>query len=198
MHAHDRSPGRWPRLSVLLTVLAVAPPTTAQDVRLSLQDAIGLTLADSRAMRSARIERAQELRRLDHAEADRWRYRAEATAGDGSDDPGSVGITQTLDTPYGSEVRLAADTDLHDTRVTLEVSQPLLRGFGTEVADADLTLARLDERVRRVAFRDRVSYESSALSSDSCTQAGFFCNARANVFAINGSSRAAFLRCNGM
>ena len=49
------------------------------------------------------------------------------------------------------------------------------------------------------ALAIHLDYASSMVSSASCTLVdSFFCSTRANVFAINGSSMATFLRCNSM
>lgn len=141
---------------------------------LSLDEAVALMLRHNRTIRSAYLQRVVErfdLRAAERAFIPQAGIGAEivtrrAAEGDaGTDAAISTGVSWR--TPIGTTVSFAWDQrrsldggpDADWGVATLSVSQPLLRGAGTDVNLASLRIARLQERINQLQLHATVSNE---------------------------------------
>ena len=131
---------------------------------LTLEEAIRLALDGSRSAVAAWLGREEQRLALEAAE-ERYEPTAsiDASAGVAKEDPweAEVSLGPSLRVPTGGSFRLswskpvAGEGDRSD-RTTLSFSQPLLRGFSTEIDTAPLVKARMNKRINVRAFRDRI------------------------------------------
>lgn len=144
----------------------------AQEIELSLGEAISLGLRDNRAIRSLYLNRIAQKFELRVAQD---RYRPQLTISgryqvshdqDERYRHSDLAPVATLLTPYGTRLSLGwAYTQVQaregglsrNDGATIAVIQPLLRGAGREVASAPLRQARLSEQVNRLALKSSVS-----------------------------------------
>ena len=156
-------------LCVSLALVCLGPaPATAQDggaagVReLRLEEAIFEALKNSRAAIRARLGRDEQALSIEAAE-ERYRPRASAGVsiadGEGRERSTNVSAGPSLRVPTGGTFRLSWSKPLEGggdrgSTTSLTFSQPLLKGFGTDVDMAPLRRARLLERINLRAFRD--------------------------------------------
>ena len=132
---------------------------------LTLERTIRLALGRTRDAVSARITRDEQLLALEAAE-ERYDPRASVesswTTRDGAAGEGNVSVGPSLRVPTGGSFRLAwskpvAGAGDRSTRTVLSFSQPLLKGFGTDIDTVPLRKARMNEEVNVRAFRDAVA-----------------------------------------
>ncbi|MXY79291.1 MAG: TolC family protein [Chloroflexi bacterium] len=158
-------------LSGCLSLALAGPPAGAQApadtvrLALSLDESIRLALTRSRAAVAARLGREEQALALERAE-ERYDPRFSLDAGadfrDGSDGTADLSVGTGLRVRSGGMFRfrfrqpVLAEGD-RDPGVDLSFSQPLLRGFGTDIDTAPLYRARLQEEINLRAFRDRAS-----------------------------------------
>ncbi len=158
-------------LVVAAAALAASWPAAGQEglpgerLELTLDDAIGLALRNNRGLLDARLARTLQQLSLEIAE-DRYsptagitssvraRREAEATA--------EATVSTGLRIPTGGQLTLQwskplAGRDDASGTVSLGFSQPLLRGFGTEIDTAPLRLARIGERINVLSFREAIA-----------------------------------------
>ena len=134
-------------------------------VSMTIREAIGLALKSSRAAIAARLGREEQKLSLASAEE---RYdtmtslSASANARSRGDETADVSIGPSVRIPTGGSLQLSLRKPLAGERdreasTDLTFSQPLLRGFGTDIDTAPLRRARLRERIDLRAFRDTVA-----------------------------------------
>ena len=140
------------------------PGSAAGHLSLTLEQTIRLALEGSRDAASARLAREDQLLGLEAAE-ERYRPRvsleaswSESGRGAGA---GEVSVGPSLRVPTGGSFRLSLSKPLAgeregSTRTALTFSQPLLKGFGTDIDTVPLRRARLSDEIDVRAFRDRV------------------------------------------
>ena len=157
--------------AVILFCIAATSPARGQTgwggdrLELYLEQAIRLALTGSRDAVAARLGREEQALALEAAEE---RYRPMLSLGVGvnarsrQETSADVSFGPSLRVPTGGRFRLSwrkpvAGGQDRAASAELGFSQPLLRGFGTDVDTAQLSRARLAERVNVRAFRDRVA-----------------------------------------
>ena len=132
---------------------------------MTLDDAIRLALRNNRDLLDARLARTVQEFALDVAE-DRYRpigaIRPSAQMQRYGDTVADGFVETGLRIPTGGQVTLRWSKPLagqEDTSgiVSLRFSQPLLRGFGTEIDTAPLRVARLREQMNVLSFRDAIT-----------------------------------------
>ena len=133
------------------------------DVRsLTLSEAIALALTDSRAAVSARLDRDEQKFPLERAD-ERYRpsVKVDAAANTGSfgTETADVAIGPSLRVPTGGSFQLSWRKPVvgegnREASTNLSFSQPLLKGFGTDIDTAPQRMARMQESVNLGAFRD--------------------------------------------
>ncbi|HEY2177096.1 MAG TPA: TolC family protein [Caulobacteraceae bacterium] len=156
-----------------------APTPTAIGPRLalSLADAVFIGLRDNRQVKSAYIDRVAQKFDLFVAEA-RFRPTAVLTGSVEATRQGSMGGTAYTLTPTASwliptgaqfqfswsklDSRLGG-VDVGSDIATASVSQPLLKGAGFAVNEAPIKIARLQERINRLALKSTVSQTVTAI-----------------------------------
>ena len=134
-------------------------------LELTLEDAIGLALENSRDVASSRLSREEQRLSLDAAEE---RYQPQASIGASADAArdeewaAEVSVGPSLRVPTGGTFRLSLSNPVagegeRSPGASLSFSQPLLKGFGVDVDTAPLRKARMDERVNLRSFRDEIA-----------------------------------------
>lgn len=130
---------------------------------LTLEEAVGLALSKSRAAISARLGREEQRLTLEAAEE-----RYDPAAGSigvgtrvrsGGDPTADLSIGPSLRVRTGGTFRLSFRQPLagegdRNGSIALTFTQPLLRGFGSELDTQPLVRARLQERINLRRFRD--------------------------------------------
>ena len=155
--------------SVLLGVLTLATgnATALEDmqlrlsdpVRLNLQSAIRLALEDSRQAQSLRIDREEQLYRVEDID-DRYIPSWSTSIGVSESKTGELGLSSNASSSMqlhtGGALTLSWSKPLRgDNRsTTLRLSQPLLRGFGLRLERDRVSRVHLQEEINRRAFRD--------------------------------------------
>jgi outer membrane protein TolC len=162
-HAAERSPAPSP--------LAPRPTAIGPRLSLSLADAVFIGLRDNRTVKSAYIDRIAQKFDLFVSEA-RFRPTAVLTASTEVTRQGSQGGTATTLTPTASWLiptgaqfqfswsRLdsrSAGVDVGTNTGSLSITQPLLKGAGIAVNMAPVRVARLQEKINRLALKSTVS-----------------------------------------
>ena len=132
---------------------------------LTLDEAIGLALRNNRSLLDARLARTVEEFSLEVAE-DRYRptaslrpsVRVEKDQGFATDPRIEAGLRLHTGGEFtlGWSKQLEGREDSSGT-VTLNFSQPLLRGFGSGVETASLRSARLSEDINVLVFREAIA-----------------------------------------
>ena len=153
----------------VLPVLAGTGSAVADErsglLELTLDEAIALALENSRSVVSARLGREEQRLSLEAAEE---RYLPQAGIGASADAAkdeewaAEVSVGPSLRVPTGGTFRLSLSKPVagegeRAASMALTFSQPLLRGFGTDIDTAPLRKARLDERINLRDFRDRIA-----------------------------------------
>ena len=147
---------------VCLAAAASAQTGGPERLALTLDEAVRLALSGSRAAISARLGREEQKLSLEAAEEryDPMTSVSLATrAASRGDETADLSIEPSLRVPTGGSFRLSFRKPLAGERdreasTTLSFSQPLLRGFGTELDTQPLRRARLQERIDLRRFRD--------------------------------------------
>ena len=176
-HLASRRPGKRTAalaLGIAATLsLALAAPLSAEgtgtadttELALTLEETIRLALDNNRTLVSARRRRETDKLSLEVAE-DRYRPQARIGAStrtdNHSDSTAELSIGPSLRVPSGGEFRLAWQKPLAGSQTrpgtwTLGFSQPLLRGFGSDVDTAPLRTAQIREQKNRLSYRDTVA-----------------------------------------
>lgn len=157
--------------AVILFCMAAAPPALGQTggdgdrLELDLEQAVRLALTSSRDAIKARLGREEQELELEAAEQ---RYDPMLSLGAGvnarnrEETSADVSLGPSLRVRTGGTFRLSwhkpvAGEQDRDASAVLGFSQPLLKGFGTDVDTAPLIKARLAERINVGVFRDRVA-----------------------------------------
>ena len=154
---------------VLLVVAAIAigDATASQDmqmrlsdpVRINLQNAIRLALQDSRQAQTLRINREEQLYRVEDIE-DRYIPSWSTSIGVTESRTGELGLSSNASSsaqlPTGGSLALSWSKPLRgDNRsTTLRLSQPLFQGFGLELERNRVRRVHIQEEINRRAFRD--------------------------------------------
>ena len=154
---------------VLLVVVAIAigDATASQDmqmrlsdpVRINLQNAIRLALQDSRQAQTLRINREEQLYRVEDIE-DRYIPSWSTSIGVTESRTGELGLSSNASSsallPTGGSLALSWSKPLRgDNRsTTLRLSQPLFQGFGLELERNKVRRVHIQEEINRRAFRD--------------------------------------------
>lgn len=152
-----------------------------QTIQLSLQDAILLALRYSPDIQSAQLQRIVDKYNLALARyAFDVQYNVSASSTMNKDEGGVRTNTTTLTpsasvfTPLGTEVRVSQNNDYANgagtdaswsPNISLDVSQPLISGFGTEYNEISLENAIDNERINRLNMRDSISSAVQAVIS---------------------------------
>lgn len=167
-----------PELLASPTDRALAIPSldgsSADPMSLSLFDAIGIGLRQNRSLQSSYLNRITQNFSLFVAE-EAFVPRFDSLDADVSVDDvdtdtsgtATLGTTLNWQTPYGSLLQVSIDNartfttadDVDDTGtsvLSLNLSQPLLRGFGLDIATADLRSARLGEAVNQLTLKSAI------------------------------------------
>ena len=134
----------------------------AAPLELSLEEAVRLALGSSRAAIAARLGRDEQEWAV-AAEEERYDLRATigatAEARSHADETAEIFVGPRIRVPTGGEFALTwrepigGDGD-QSFGAVLSFSQPLLRGFGTDIDTAPLRKARLQDRIAVRSFRD--------------------------------------------
>lgn len=140
------------------------PGSGKETLRLTLDETIRLALENSRAVTSARLDRRDQRLSLEEAEEryrPRARIKASTDARSHADEDTTISFGPTLRVPTGGEFRLSWEQRVGGQgprrgATALSFSQPLLKGFGTEVDTAPLLRARMQDRIAIRVFRDRI------------------------------------------
>ena len=137
----------------------------AAPLRLTIEEAIFLALKSSRAAIAARLGREEQGLALEAAE-ERYQPRAgevgvSVSDGRERDRTTNLSIGPSLRVPTGGTFRLSWSKPVEGpgeraSTTSLTFTQPLLKGFGTDIDMASLRRTRMRERVNVRAFRDRV------------------------------------------
>lgn len=162
-------------VTIVLTILgtgvatgvaqATQPSDGTREVSLTLADAIRLALRNNRTLLSARNQRAVQRFALE-VNQDRYLPKAGISTslreGHATDLTADISAGPTLRLPTGGELSLKWGRPLaggHNRRGTwtLGLTQPLLKGAGTEIDGARLRIAHLDERKNALSFRNTVA-----------------------------------------
>ncbi len=140
------------------------PPTTSAELNLTLDEAIQLALQRNRGLLNQRLERETQRFSLDVAQD---RYRPQFTvrssgSHDRDDETAEVGFGADLRVPTGGTLGLGASESLSGEEIgeqasTLSFSQPLLKGAGADIDQAQLKQAGISEKSNILAFRGTVS-----------------------------------------
>ena len=150
-----------------LALVCLAPAASAQTggaerLALTVDEAVRLALSKSRAAISARLGREEQKLSLEAAE-ERYDPMAslslERNYARQRDPTAASSIGASLRVPTGGSFQLSFRKPLagegdREASTTLSFSQPLLRGFGTELDTQPVRQARLQERIDLRAFRD--------------------------------------------
>lgn len=156
-------------------------PASSRPVALTLTDIIRLTLAGNRTLQNnllGRIVQRQELNEAEQAFDPRITPTLEASvtrrlSADGLEliDPVTGNILlgdravrresralveAVVNTRQGTAIRVGVDPINGDRLLNFQVTQPLLRGFGTAVNEAPLNQARLGETLNQLDLQSRV------------------------------------------
>ncbi len=141
-----------------------ASSTIPAELDLTLNEAIQLALERNRSLLNQRLNRETQRFSLDVA---RDRYRPQFTVrSSGShnrdDDTAQAGFGASLRIPTGGTLGLQASESISGDEIgeqvpTLRFSQPLLKGAGVDVDQAQLKQAHLSEKSNILAFRKAVS-----------------------------------------
>ena len=163
--------GRHSILPVVCLALAcIAAAAQAQTggtgpLELTFEEAIRLALTKSRSAISARLRREEQKLSLEAA-AERYDPMASVSVGANATSRGGetaktadVSIGPSLRVPTGGSFRLSWRKPLvgegdREASTEISFSQPLLRGFGTDIDTQPLRRARLQARINLRAFRD--------------------------------------------
>ncbi len=154
-------------LAVCLALACLAAATAAQTggaerLDLSLEEAVRLALSRSRAAISARLGREEQKLALEAAE-ERYGPMANLSLGTHAasrrEPTADLSIGPSLRVPTGGSFRLSFRKPLagegnRDASTALSFSQPLLKGFGTELDTQPVRRARLQEQIYLRQFRD--------------------------------------------
>lgn len=132
---------------------------------LSLDDTVRLALKSSRAVAGARLERQERKLSLEGAEEIYKPAAAvEASVEDSRSDDwiGAVSIGPSLRLATGGTVQLRISRPLggggeRPMETTLLFSQPLLKGFGSDIETGPLRKARMQDRIAIRDFRERIA-----------------------------------------
>ncbi|MCP3688073.1 MAG: TolC family protein [Gammaproteobacteria bacterium] len=172
-----------PRPYLMPTSAAAKPGSSAEQnksqVSLSLAETIMLGLRQNNAIKSAYLARVVNRFSLHIAEGEfvpRWTEITGSTnlADSQNSDSLGLGTNFSWETPYGTSfgLGLSTSTDFPNTAntessattsMTATLSQPLMRGFGTEVNTATLQQARISEVQNRLSLKSTVSATITAL-----------------------------------
>lgn len=159
--------------SAFLIVICFLSPIRAQSSncdlpcfnlkRLTLRDAIVLALRQNPQIRSAELQRIVDKYALEVARNQFWpqySFDTSATYSNGTKAFYSTNPKATLQTPYGSTVSFGMMDQVNAGRETaafVQVTQPLLRGFGPQVARSSYVTACDQEIINRLNFEDTLS-----------------------------------------
>ena len=138
---------------------------SALGLELTLDEAIGFALKNNRGLIDARLQRTIQTFSLDVAED---QFRPNVRIGSSAhvqreqDSTTDLFAETGLRIPTGGQVALRWSKPLsgHDETsgiVSLEFSQPLLKGFGVGVGTASLRVSRLGEEINMLAFREVIA-----------------------------------------
>ncbi|MCY4488159.1 MAG: TolC family protein [Deltaproteobacteria bacterium] len=186
--------------SLLLVMLWSPCPGAEPDggkeiLRLALEDTIRVALENSRSVTSAQLDRQDQKLSLEEAEEryrPRARIQASTVARGRADEDTKISFGPTLRVPAGGEFRLDWQQRVGGQgpkrgTTALSFSQPLLKGFGTEVDIAPLIGARMQDRIAMRVFRDRIG---RVIGSVIDAYRGVLRAARQNVIARDALERA--------
>ena len=141
------------------------PAAASLHLDLTLDEAIGLALQNNRSLLDARLARTVEEFSLDVAE-DRYRPTASIAPSVRVEKEESLTaeprVEAGLRLQTGGEITLGWSKRLEGSEdssgmVSLDFSQPLLRGFGSGVETASLRTARLSEDINVLVFREAIA-----------------------------------------
>ncbi len=133
---------------------------------LTMEEAIFLALKNSRAAIRARIARDEQALALETAEEEfdpkAGNFSLSTNARNRGEETARVSLGPSLKVPTGGSFSLTwgkpvLGSGSRSGSTTLTFSQPLLKGFGTELNTWSLRNARLQERINVRRFRDTVS-----------------------------------------
>ena len=150
---------------LLLALVVATALTTASTMELTLDEAIRLVLQNNRTLIEARLTRDTQKFSLEVAE-DEYRPKLSIDAFANTDDDGQetadLSPQVNFDIPSGGQFTVKwskplISEDDRSGRWTLGFSQPLLKGFGSEVDTASLRTARINEQMNILALRDTVA-----------------------------------------
>ena len=130
---------------------------------LTLEEAVQLALSKSRVAISARLVREEQRLSLDEAEERYDPMAGSLNLGTNAESRGEetadLSIGPSLRVPTGGSFRLSFRKPLageldNEASTNLSFSQPLLRGFGTDLDTQPLRRARMQEHINLRSFRD--------------------------------------------
>ena len=160
-----------PRLSPVTTPLAPTPKVSGREIKISLPEAVALGLRDNRTIQSAYLQRVAQRFDLVAAESRFWpkldiaadivKTRVGRLGGTTS----SVSPIASWLAPTGAQVQFAwtreqarsGHTKTGSETENISVTQPLLRGGGTDVNLASVRIARLQEQINKLILKSTVS-----------------------------------------
>ena len=127
---------------------------------LSLNEAIALALRNNPQIRSAELQRIIDKFALEVARNQflpQYSFDTSATYSNGTKPFYTTNPKATLETPLGTAIGLGVSNQVNAGRETtafIEVTQPLLRGFGPQVTGANYKNAFNQEIINRLNFKE--------------------------------------------
>lgn len=160
-----------PRVSPITSPPAPAPKVSGREIRISLPEAVALGLRNNRTIQSIYLERVAQRFDLVVAESRFW-PKLDIVADITKTRVGRLGgLTSSVSpvaswlAPTGAQVQFAWTREQARSGYTktgsevesLSVTQPLLRGGGTDVNLASVRIARLQEQINKFTLKSTVS-----------------------------------------
>ena len=154
-----------PRLLGVMTLLlttffistVIAKNIDSAAKKLSLQEAIHLALRENPNVQTSKL--SETLQRF-NVEIEKWRFKPHFTmSANASSDRLSVAPEASLLTSIDTDIKVSPNdinTRHQDSRVSIKISQPLMRGFGRAVVEASLYDALDQEKVAKLTIENTI------------------------------------------
>lgn len=137
--------------TVSTILLLIASNAAFNAEKISLQDSINLALRENPSVKNVKLAETLQKFSLEVAE---WQFKPHFNfTADASTDGVAAGPQASLLTPIGTEIKVSpTDFNSHHfkEKLSIKVSQPLLRGFGRAIVEASLYDARDNEKIAKL------------------------------------------------
>src|SRR3989338_6609313 len=137
--------------------------------KLTLRDAIFLEIRNNPDVRNAELDRVTQKFALAVAHNEfepTYTFGGDATFAPGSCPVWGLDPTVSIKTPLGTQLKTTLNNDInagHETSATLQVTQPLLKGLGSDVVLAALHDAEDAERINELALKSTLMSNVSTI-----------------------------------